>query len=226
MGLVAPTQWLKFGTLYTNFLLYFQQAATTTRRVTKRMPCPLCSDTVMLSIVAVSSLVFLTVGCIFVAPYWLYDGASFLLAFVLGLLACWGTCWGNVPGESMEEPDSTDRDTNSYATATWCVAAFSILVDIGFMITALMLWNEEMNPFHWSSYGRDGNSFFFCSMYSAICNTFLVFHFRNLHTATAAQLKEQSASYQSEEAVDKSQALVDKSAAKAAPITSDPPEQL
>merc|ERR1712086_98308 len=187
-----------------------------------RMWGPLCSDTVMLSIVAVSSLVFLTVGCIFVAPYWLYDGASFLLAFVLGLLAS----RGNVQGESTVEPDSTERDTNSYATATWCVAAFSILVDIGFMVTALMLWNEEMNPFHWSSYGRDGNSFFFCSMYRAICNTFLVFHFRNLHTATAAQLEEQSASYQSEASVDKSQASVDKSSAKAAPITSDPPEQL
>merc|ERR1711907_863721 len=126
------------------------------------MGCPLCGNKPMLSIMVVSSLVFLATGAAFFAPYWLFDGTSFMLSSILGYLAV------------------QQGSSNGYATATCSVAAISVLVEVGFLIAALILWNEEMNPIHRTSYGEKGNSFFFCSLYSSILNVFVVFHFKNL----------------------------------------------
>ena len=36
---------------------------------------------------ASAALAFLSLGCVFVAPYWLFDGCSFLISLALGFLA-------------------------------------------------------------------------------------------------------------------------------------------
>merc|ERR1711998_324420 len=73
--------------------------------------CPLCGNKPMLTIMVVSSLVFLASGAAFFAPYWLFDGASFMLSSILGYLAV------------QQGP------SNGYATATCSVAAISVLVE-------------------------------------------------------------------------------------------------
>eukprot|EP00658_Telonema_sp_P-2_P006205 TRINITY_DN12370_c0_g1_i1.p1 TRINITY_DN12370_c0_g1~~TRINITY_DN12370_c0_g1_i1.p1 ORF type:complete len:181 (-),score=33.16 TRINITY_DN12370_c0_g1_i1:352-894(-) len=151
-----------------------------------RMGCE-CRDTVILAIMGLSSLVFLAVGAIFVAPYWLFDGTSFLCSTILGVMAVKAMENGEVSDKNTED-STTNHKTKVLATATCGVAAVSILVEVGFMVTAIILWKDEMNPYHRTSYGKDGNSFFFCSLYSSICNLFVVRHFYAMRASSAIPL--------------------------------------
>lgn len=138
------------------------------------MGCLACSTKVILCLTAVSSLVFLTVGAIFVAPFWLFDGASFLVTSILGYLA------------TKHASQSDSSAVNTYATAAKCVAGVSIPIELGFLITAVVLWHDEMNPVHRTSYGRDGDSFFFCSLYSSTLNLFVALHYSGLERTQSA----------------------------------------
>ena len=78
-------------------------------------------------VTGLSALVFLGLGAAFVAPYWLFDGASFGVSCLLGTLAI--RRWREA-GDAF------------YSKATCCVAGISILVDVGFMVAAAVLWNS------------------------------------------------------------------------------------
>lgn len=150
-----------------------------------------CRNSVLLGIMALSSLVFLVLGAVFVAPYWLFDGTSFLGSTILGYLAV------RSADQSVDGPAETNSGmSRNYATATCFLAGASILVEVGFMIAAGVLWNQVMNPYHRTSYGRDGNSFFFCSLYSSICNLFVVRHFRAIRNRTTSDSSLQDLGHQ------------------------------
>ena len=121
----------------------------------------------------VSAAIFLIIGAAFVAPYWLYDGAAFLLCFALGRVAIRHWTHGG--------------PYTSYCYATCAIAAISILADLSFIVAARLNWDREMNPFHNSVFGKEGplgsdqgSSFFWCSTYSCLSNIFVLGHFRSL----------------------------------------------
>ena len=124
-----------------------------------------------------SALVFIVVGAIFLAPFWLFDGTSFLITSCVGRVA-------------IQKWNQGEKYAGKYAKATYTVALISILVEVCFMIAAVYLWSKEMNPWHRTSYGRDGDSFFFCSLYSSSCNVCVVLHFRKMcHTEKQGDLE-------------------------------------
>jgi len=138
-----------------------------------------CGHWTLLTVMAVSAAVFMIMGGIFVAPYWLFDGVSFLCSGILGRFAIRN--W-----QRSEQGDSSAAPVAlTYSRAVVCVAACSIVIEISFLVAALLLWKKEMNPLHRTSYGENGSSFFFCSMYSSILNCFVVAHFLKLGRAEA-----------------------------------------
>ena len=105
--------------------------------------------------------------------------------------------WNAMEKQSEEEKGSAVRDSDTvrknlekYCTITCAIAGVSILVEIGFMIAAVILWNSTMNPWHWTSYGDNGSSFFFCSLYSSICNVFVIVHFWSMRQGPSQQAKQ------------------------------------
>ena len=146
--------------------------------------CPVCRYNVLLGVTGVASAVFLIVGFIFLAPYWLYDGASFFVVTWLGYNACKESTPepldDHEPAPKAAAPQAAPQSPLSKAQATWMLAAFSACVEVCFLIAALALWSKQMNPFAWAHYGRNGNSFVFCSIFSATTNCFVVVHFRLL----------------------------------------------
>ena len=139
-----------------------------------------------------SALVFLIMGAMFAAPYWLYDGASFLVTFILGFLAIRSfNALQALPSSKIPSSSSSSSSSSphvAYSRACVLISAASILIEIGFIVFAVVLWNREMNPIAVSSYGRDGSSFFFCSLYSSICNVFVVAYYYRLSRTTGPAL--------------------------------------
>ena len=134
-----------------------------------------CGNKVLPPLLGVSALVFLVMGAAFVAPYWLFDGLSFACTFVVGRLAIRRA----LPplGSEANPPAGAHK---LYCRVVCTVAALSIVAELSFLVTAVLLWNKVMNPLAWNGYGRDGSSFFFCSLYSATCNTAVLVHFCRL----------------------------------------------
>jgi len=135
----------------------------------------LCTSTRMLALgnavlpiaLSIASLTFLAFGSIFVAPFWLADGVTFLVSAILAWPA--KIFW-------------TRGDTRYVAcsVAVCGVAAFSILMGVAFLIAAVILLTEEMNPIARTSYGRTGDSFIVCSCVSVTLNTLSLVHFIRL----------------------------------------------
>jgi len=135
--------------------------------------CPMCSYKMLFGFTAVSSLAFLLSGFIFLAPYWMYDGLSFLAITVIGVLA-----WREHDG-LMEKTSGVDK-----ALVTCVVSAVSIVLELGFLVAAIILWDRVMNPWYWNAYGKKGNSFVFCSTWSIILNSFVITNVRPMIGAT------------------------------------------
>ena len=131
-------------------------------------------------LLAISSLVFLVMGGVFVAPYWLADGVAFAITCVLSTLAI---------RSRQECEEALTARALALCRATYCTGSLFVLVDIGFVITAGILWNRTMNPFAWTDYGRNGSSFLFCSLYSAIVNSFVVYYFCKLSSSKTVENK-------------------------------------
>jgi hypothetical protein len=162
-----------------------------------------CGNAVMPPLLCVSALVFLVMGIPFAALYWLFDGISFLCSFVLARQAVrnWrqresvsvsggggdgsggggggdgSGSGGGGGGDGSGNGGGTASTYRSYCTMVCCVAAASALAEVGFLVAALVLWDRQMNPMSSSNYGRDGSSFFFCSLYSSTTNLFVLRHF-------------------------------------------------
>ena len=106
-------------------------------------------------------------GSLVLAIYWWWDGLSFATTFALGSLA-----YRRIRSGASHV---------AYCRAACFAAIVTIVVDVGFLTTALIRWNDVMNPLSqyvtYTSYGTNGSSFFFCSLYSALCNVWIFIHF-------------------------------------------------
>lgn len=109
-----------------------------------------------------ASVIFIISGCVTFAPYWIFDGISFLISGSLATRAVL-------------------KSSSNATFATIVVAAISIPIELGFLIAAIILFDKQMNPFSTMSYGEKGNSFIICSITSASINTFAVIHFRKVY---------------------------------------------
>merc|ERR1712216_558757 len=144
------------------------------RQHSARMPFSIaCGNAILPALTGISAIVFLGMGIPFAAPYWLYDGISFLLCCIVGYMAVRN--W-----KHLQQGMSDVSTYVAYSRTTFCIAMVSVFIEIGFLATALLLWNQQMNPINTSSYGRDGSSFFFCSLYSSTTNVFVARHFFKL----------------------------------------------
>ena len=123
-------------------------------------------------ILAGSSIVFIVMGSVVLAPFWWFDGFSMGVTCVVGLTA--------IRRALHAQPDSTGTHI-AYCRFVCILAAITILVDISFLAVALVRWNNVMNPLHhyirYTTYGRDGSAFFFCSLYTACINVWVLIHF-------------------------------------------------
>jgi len=123
-------------------------------------------DKVLLGAVFAGMVGFLFFGSVARAPYWLFDGTSFLVTLSLSWLA-FASRSGS--GQRMA------------LVLIWRLAAVSVLIDIGFLVAGVILDDEVMNP--WApegggAFGRDGSSFIVCSFFSALANSFVACRFK------------------------------------------------
>lgn len=100
----------------------------------------------MLVLVAVSAVLFLVFGGYAIAPYWLFDGASFLVSATLGYKATVWLATAQLQCVHLGSAEAACVLAKRYATATCCVAGLSVVCEIGFLGAAIMLYDEEMNP--------------------------------------------------------------------------------
>ena len=112
----------------------------------------IASDSFILRVMAVSACVFVVMGSMFAAPFWLFDGISFAGSCALGCVAARRArllrAGGGGPG-GRDQPQATGRPAaplhpRSYALAAAAVAGFSIPIDIAFATSAILLWDEVM----------------------------------------------------------------------------------
>jgi hypothetical protein len=109
----------------------------------------------LISVMLLGSLIFLIAGILAVAPYWLFDAVSLLVGGSLGAYSFF-------------------KSNTKTALVLICWALFSACVQLGFLIIALILFNQRMNPFARFAripLGDKGSSFVFCSIASGSINT-------------------------------------------------------
>jgi hypothetical protein len=106
----------------------------------------------LISVMLLGSLIFLIAGIVAVAPYWLFDAVSLLVGGSLGAYSFFKS------------------NTNTALVLIYW-ASFSACVQLGFLVTALILFNQRMNPFARILLGDKGSSFVFCSIASGSINT-------------------------------------------------------
>ena len=140
--------------------------------------CSSVGTSTLPKLTGVAALAFLVLGSVFTAPYWLYDGTSFALTCALTTLAV--RRW-----RGGAKKAGGNRPHVVFCRGACIVAVVSFTVAVAFLVTAVVLWNDEMNPVARGSYARDGSSFFFCSLFSASTNAWVAIHFWRFSTSDA-----------------------------------------
>ena len=145
------------------------------------MGCPCFGNKPLLVTTTIGATIFVLSGFIFLAPYWMFDGISFTITSIIGWIAFmelsqYQKYLANPEGVMLAKK----QPSNFKATVVYCIAAVSIPVEFVFAVCAIIYWDHVMNPWWWNEYGKNGSSFFFCSCFSMITNTFVVIHFRHM----------------------------------------------
>ena len=88
--------------------------------------------------------------------------------------------WKRYQSLNCEEAASEHASAVTLCRWTYRTAIVSVVVEIGILVAAVLLWEERMNPLAWQHYGRFGSNFFFCSLWSSSCNVCVASHFYSL----------------------------------------------
>jgi hypothetical protein len=123
-------------------------------------------DKVLLGVISTGMVIFMVMGSLSSAPYWLFDGAAFLVTLLLSWLAF--------------ASKSCVRQRLALGLI-WRLAVVYVCIEVSFLVAAIVLFRKVMNP--WApeghgAYGRDGSSFVFCSFFSALINSCVVYRFK------------------------------------------------
>lgn len=125
-------------------------------------------DVVLLLATFAGALLFLLGGITKHAPYWLFDGLTFLVTFSL---ACY--VFFNIRADAVSQ-----ARVRKVQGAIWRAAIFYMIVECGFLIAAVVLLHRTMNPFS-AEYPRKGSAFVWCSVSSIAINLYVVAVFHN-----------------------------------------------
>jgi len=123
-------------------------------------------DKVLLGTIFAGMVIFLVMGSLSRAPYWLFDGASLLVTLSLSWLAFAShSCSGRRLALRL----------------IWRLAVLFLIIDVSFLVAGVVLYKKVMNP--WTPerdrrYGRDGSSFVICSFFSTLANLCVACRFK------------------------------------------------
>merc|ERR1712079_761089 len=118
-------------------------------------------------------------GALARAPYWLFDGVTLVAILFM-------VCYALLNSKAREDDRSLSR-RKQVVWVIWRVSALVILVELGVLVTAVVLLDQVMNPLYpqpaddldsaQGGYGRKGSSFVFCSVASATIHFLVVRRF-------------------------------------------------
>jgi len=150
-------------------------------------------DVCLLALIAMASVGFTSIGAVIPAPYWLFDGITFFVSgfLVFEVLRRAGALpppdgggqserdrdvsvgpASNTAVDTIDKKDLFRRISKirSAALVVCCFCALCLVTELGFFSAAVILFDDEMNPWARSSNGSRGSSFVLCSICSAALN--------------------------------------------------------